>query len=190
MAALLFWGSWVDYFYDSISSDDSNSWINLLGLGFILCGLSFKLSIVPFHMWAPDVYEGSPTPTTLFLASAPKLAVLAMTARILIIGFEKFTDGWQQILCVLAILSIVFGSIAAIAQKNIKRLLAYSSISHMGFAIIGLVAGSQVGLTASLWYTVIYLIMTWVYLLFNMETKDVDSLSIQIFLDYQNQVQI
>ena len=170
------------YFYDiSISSDDSNSWIILLGLGFILCGLSFKLSIVPFHMWAPDVYEGSPTPTTLFLASAPKLAVLAMTARILMIGFEKFTDGWQQILCILAILSIVFGSIAAIAQKNIKRLLAYSSISHMGFAIIGLVAGSQVGLTASLWYMVIYLVMTIGVFTFvlNMETKHVDSLNIQ-----------
>ena len=118
-------------FYDiSISSDDSNSWIILLGLGFILCGLSFKLSIVPFHMWAPDVYEGSPTPTTLFLASAPKLAVLAMTARILMIGFEKFTDGWQQILCILAILSIVFGSIAAIAQKYKTFVSIFVYISH------------------------------------------------------------
>lgn len=164
----------------STSLIGENSWITLMGLGFILSGLAFKLSVVPFHMWAPDVYEGSPTPATLFLATAPKLAALAMTSRLLVLGFPDLSSGWQQILCVLAVCSIFFGSTVAIAQTNIKRLLAYSSISHMGFAIIGLAAGSPEGIASMIWYLIIYLIMTvgiFTFIL-NTESKDISSLHI------------
>ena len=131
-------------------------------------------------MWAPDVYEGSPTPSTLFLASVPKLAALSMTARLLTSGFEDFLIGWQQIFTILAIFSIYFGSIAAIAQTNIKRLLAYSSISHMGFALIGLACASPDGLAALILYLVVYLIMTIGIFTFvlSVETGDPESLNI------------
>ena len=164
----------------NFSVNSENSWIILVGLGFIISGLSFKLSVVPFHMWAPDVYEGSPTPTTLLLASAPKLAAIAMTARLLILGFEEFLVGWQQILVVLSIFSIFFGSIAAIAQTNMKRLLAYSSISHMGFAIIGLASASPEGVAALMWYMIIYIVMTLGIFTFvlNMESGDIENLNI------------
>ncbi len=159
----------------------SNSWVLLLGLGFILSGLAFKLSVVPFHMWVPDVYEGSPTPTTLFLATVPKIAALAMTCRLLTSGFDNFINGWQQILCILALFSILFGSLAAIAQKNLKRLLAYSSISHMGFAMIGLATGTPEGINALVSYMIIYLIMTvGVFcVVLSMENSDHNSLNIQ-----------
>ena len=159
----------------------TNEWVLLLGLGFILSGLAFKLSVVPFHMWAPDVYEGSPTSTTLFLASVPKIAALAMTCRLLTTGFESFINGWQQILCILALFSILFGSVAAIAQFNLKRLLAYSSISHMGFAIIGLASGTPEGIASLVSYMIIYLVMTVgiFCVVLTMENFDSNSLNIE-----------
>src|SRR6202790_4160419 len=113
----------------------------VFGLVFLLAGLSFKVSAVPFHMWTPDVYEGAPTPVTAFFASAPKVAALAVFTRVALTAFPGIVSQWQQIVVFVAIASMVLGSFAAIGQKNIKRLMAYSSIGHMGFALVGLAAG-------------------------------------------------
>src|SRR4030095_4294142 len=110
----------------------------LFGLVFLLAGLAFKISAVPFHMWTPDVYEGAPTPVTAFFASAPKIAAMAMFVRVPVTAFPEITPQWQQIIVFVAIASMVLGSFAAIGQRNIKRLMAYSSIGHMGFALVGL----------------------------------------------------
>ena len=131
----------------------------LFGLTFILAGMAFKVSAVPFHMWTPDVYEGAPTTVTAFFASAPKVAALAMLGRFLFEAFESEFNDWRQILIFLSFLSMFLGSIAAIVQTNIKRLMAFSSISHMGFALMGLAAGSEVGLNAVLIYSFLYVIM-------------------------------
>ena len=131
----------------------------LFGLTFILVGIAFKVSAVPFHMWTPDVYEGAPTTVTAFFASAPKVAALAMLGRFLFDAFESEFKDWQQILIFLSFLSMFLGSIAAIIQTNIKRLMAFSSISHMGFALMGLASGSEVGLNALLIYSFLYVIM-------------------------------
>ena len=130
----------------------------LFGLIFLLGGLAFKISAVPFHMWTPDVYEGSPTPVTAFFATVPKLAALAMLTRLLFGAFGNAIAEWQQIIIFLSVSSMLIGSIAAIGQKNIKRLMAYSSISHIGFALIGLAVGTSEGLSAVLIYMVIYVI--------------------------------
>ncbi|PQM60486.1 MAG: NADH-quinone oxidoreductase subunit NuoN [Rhodobacteraceae bacterium] len=130
----------------------------LFGLIFILGGMAFKVSAVPFHMWTPDVYEGSPTPVTTFFAIVPKLAAIAMLARLLFVPFGNAISEWQQILVFLSISSMLIGSIAAIGQSNIKRLMAYSSISHIGFALIGLTVGSSEGLSAVIIYMFIYVI--------------------------------
>ena len=130
----------------------------LLGLVFIIVAMAFKVSAVPFHMWTPDVYEGSPTPVTAFFATVPKVAALSMLIRILFDAFGAAIDQWQQIVMVLAVASMVTGSIAAIGQNNIKRLMAYSSISHIGFALIGLAVGNVQGLNALIIYIVIYVI--------------------------------
>ncbi|HGG05007.1 MAG TPA: NADH-quinone oxidoreductase subunit N, partial [Aliiroseovarius sp.] len=122
----------------------------LIGLSFIIAGLTFKVSAVPFHMWTPDVYEGSPTPVTAFFATAPKLAAMGLLARVLFDGFGEAVGDWQQIIGLLAVLSMFLGAIAAIGQTNIKRLMAYSSISHMGFALLGLTAGNEGGVKAML----------------------------------------
>ncbi len=130
------------------------------GLVFIMAGLAFKVSAVPFHMWTPDVYEGAPTPVTAFFAAAPKIAAMAMFMRILASAFPEITIQWQQILVFVAIASMVLGAFAAIGQRNIKRLMAYSSIGHMGFALVGLAAGTSEGVSGVIIYLAIYLFMT------------------------------
>ncbi len=130
------------------------------GLVFLLAGLCFKVSAVPFHMWTPDVYEGAPTPVTAFFAAAPKIAAMAIFVRATMTAFPTITLQWQQILVFVAIASMALGSFAAIGQTNIKRLLAYSSIGHMGFALVGLAAGTQEGVQGVLVYIAIYVAMT------------------------------
>jgi len=132
----------------------------LFGIVFILAGLAFKVSAVPFHMWTPDVYEGAPTPVTAFFASAPKVAAMAMFVRVMYGAFPDITGQWQQIVVFVAIASMVLGAFAAIGQRNIKRLMAYSSIGHMGFALVGLAAGSEEGARGVVIYMAIYLAMT------------------------------
>ena len=132
----------------------------LFGIVFLLVGLCFKISIVPFHMWTPDVYEGAPTPVTAFFASAPKVAAMAVLVRILLTAFPGTTHDWQQIIVFVSIASMALGSFAAIGQKNIKRLMAYSSIGHMGFALVGLAAGTAEGAQGVLVYIAIYVAMT------------------------------
>jgi len=132
----------------------------IFGLVFLMAGFAFKISAVPFHMWTPDVYEGAPTPVTAFFASAPKLAAMALTVRVLITAFPAVTLQWQQIVTFLAIASMALGSFAAIGQTNIKRLMAYSSIGHMGYALVGLAAGSEEGVQGVIVYLAIYLAMT------------------------------
>ncbi|TMV76873.1 NADH-quinone oxidoreductase subunit NuoN [Thioclava sp. BHET1] len=128
----------------------------LFGLIFLLAGLAFKISAVPFHMWTPDVYEGAPTPITAFFATAPKIAAMALIARVVEGAFGNAPQEWGQVLALLSVLSMFVGSIAAIGQRNIKRLMAYSSITHMGFALLGLASGTQFGVQATLLYMVIY----------------------------------
>jgi NADH-quinone oxidoreductase subunit N len=132
----------------------------VFGLVFLFAGFCFKISAVPFHMWTPDVYEGAPTPVTAFFASAPKVAAMAMFVRATIVAFPAITSQWQQIVVFVAIASMALGSFAAIGQKNIKRLLAYSSIGHMGFALVGLAAGTAEGVQGVLIYMAIYVAMT------------------------------
>jgi NADH-quinone oxidoreductase subunit N len=132
----------------------------LIGLVFIAAGLAFKLAAVPFHMWTPDVYEGAPTPVTAFLAAAPKVAAMGLTLRVLYEPFGQWAGEWQQIIVFISIASMLLGSFAAIGQTNIKRLLAYSSIGHVGFAMVGLAAGTQDGVYSVLVYMAIYLVMT------------------------------
>jgi NADH-quinone oxidoreductase subunit N len=132
----------------------------IFGLVFLFAGLCFKVSAVPFHMWTPDVYEGAPTPVTAFFAAAPKIAAMAIFARATISAFPGITLQWQQIVVFVAIASMVLGAFAAIGQTNIKRLMAYSSIGHMGFALIGLAAGTAEGIQGVLVYMAIYLAMT------------------------------
>ena len=129
------------------------------GIVFILVGLAFKISAVPFHMWAPDVYEGSPTSVTLFFAVVPKIAALTVFIRFLYVPFINMIDQWQIIIIFLSIASMIFGAIAAIGQKNLKRLIAYSSIGHMGFALAGLSSGTNEGIQSSIIYISIYLVM-------------------------------
>ena len=129
------------------------------GIVFILVGLAFKISAVPFHMWAPDVYEGSPTSVTLFFTMVPKVAALAVFIRFLYVPFLNLIDQWQMILIFLSIASMLFGAIAAIGQNNLKRLIAYSSISHIGYALAGLTTGSNEGIQSSVIYITIYIIM-------------------------------
>ena len=132
----------------------------LFGLVFLLAGLCFKVSAVPFHMWTPDVYEGAPTPVTAFFASAPKVAALAVFTRVALTAFPGIVPEWQQIIVFVSIASMALGSFAAIGQKNIKRLMAYSSIGHMGFALVGLAAGTEQGAQGVLIYIAIYVAMT------------------------------
>jgi len=132
----------------------------LFGLVFVFTGLAFKMSAVPFHMWTPDVYEGAPTPVTAFFASAPKVAALALGVRVAVEAMGPATAEWRQIVIFASLASIIFGAVAAIGQSNIKRLLAYSSINNVGFALIGLAAGTQEGVSSVLIYLVIYVAMT------------------------------
>jgi NADH-quinone oxidoreductase subunit N len=132
----------------------------VFGLVFLLAGLCFKVSAVPFHMWTPDVYEGAPTPVTAFFASAPKVAAMAVFTRVALTAFPGIVPEWQQIVVFVSIASMALGSFAAIGQKNIKRLMAYSSIGHMGFALVGLAAGTAEGAQGVLVYIAIYVAMT------------------------------
>jgi len=132
----------------------------VFGLVFLFAGLCFKISAVPFHMWTPDVYEGSPTPVTAFFAAAPKVAAMAIFARVAVTAFPGIVPQWQQILVFVSIASMALGAFAAIGQRNIKRLLAYSSIGHMGFALVGLASGTAQGVEGVLIYITIYLAMT------------------------------
>ncbi|MFC6444671.1 NADH-quinone oxidoreductase subunit NuoN [Shinella zoogloeoides] len=132
----------------------------VFGLVFILAGLAFKISAVPFHMWTPDVYEGAPTPVTAFFAAAPKVAAMAMLVRIVIDAFQPVVADWQQVIVFISIASMLLGSFAAIGQKNIKRLMAYSSIGHMGYALVGLASGSMAGVRGVALYMLIYMVMT------------------------------
>ena len=131
----------------------------IVGLVFLSVGLAFKVSAVPFHMWTPDVYEGAPTPVTAFFAVAPKIAAIALFIRVMMGAFGDLVGQWQQIVVMLSILSMILGAFAAIAQTNIKRLMAYSSIGHIGFALVGLAAGSEAGVRGVLIYMAIYLAM-------------------------------
>ena len=131
----------------------------IFGMVFILVGLAFKISAVPFHMWAPDVYQGSPTSVTLFFAILPKIAALTVFIRFLYTPFVNLIDQWQTIIIFLSIASMLFGAVAAIGQKNLKRLIAYSSISHMGYALAGLTTGTNEGIQSSVSYISIYLVM-------------------------------
>jgi NADH-quinone oxidoreductase subunit N len=132
----------------------------IFGLVFVLAGLAFKMSAAPFHMWTPDVYEGAPTPVTAFFASSVKVAAVAITARIVLTAFPGLNGQWRQIVVFLAVISTLLGSFAAIGQTNIKRLMAYSSIGHMGFVLIGLAAGTEDAIRGVALYLVIYAIMT------------------------------
>jgi len=132
----------------------------LFGLVFVLSGLGFKVAMVPFHMWTPDVYEGAPTPVTAFFASAPKVAAMALLTRVAVEALGPATDAWRQIIAVCAIGSIIWGALGAIVQTNMKRLLAYSSINNVGFALLGLVAGTPEGVASVLTYMTIYIAMT------------------------------
>jgi NADH-quinone oxidoreductase subunit N len=132
----------------------------IFGIVFLFAGFCFKVSAVPFHMWTPDVYEGAPTPVTAFFAAAPKVAGIAMFVRTAVVAFPAITTQWQQILVFVSIASMVLGAFAAIGQRNIKRLMAYSSIGHMGFALIGLAAGTAEGVQGVLIYVAIYVAMT------------------------------
>ena len=132
----------------------------IFGIVFLFVGFCFKISAVPFHMWTPDVYEGAPTPVTAFFAAAPKVAGIAIFVRATIVAFPGVTESWQQIVVFVAIASMALGAFAAIGQKNIKRLMAYSSIGHMGFALVGLAAGTAEGVQGVLIYMAIYVGMT------------------------------
>ncbi len=157
---------------DTLTGDLSTG--PLIGVVLVLAGLAFKISAVPFHMWTPDVYEGAPTPVTAFFASAPKVAAIALTVRVIIDAFGGQTPTWQQIIVFVALASIVLGAVAAIGQQNIKRLLAYSSINNVGFLLIGLAAGTEQGVSAMLFYLVIYLAMTLGSFICVMEMRDAD----------------
>jgi NADH-quinone oxidoreductase subunit N len=138
------------------SAADTLSVPALLGLAFIIVGVAFKFGAVPFHMWLPDVYEGAPAPVTLFIGTAPKIAAFALMWRLLAEGLGDLHASWQSMIAILSVLSLGIGNVVAIAQTNLKRMLAYSTISHVGFILMGFVAGTQMGLAAALFYTVIY----------------------------------
>ena len=152
----------------SVYHQSDNRTVLLFGLVFLMAGLAFKLGVVPFHMWVPDVYQGAPTAVTLMISTAPKLAAFAMAMRLLVFGLFEVAEQWQSMLMFLAVLSIVLGNIAAIAQTNIKRMLAYSGISHMGFVLLGLLAGVVDGdkhfalnaYSSAMFYAVSYVIMS------------------------------
>ncbi|MFK7852769.1 MAG: NADH-quinone oxidoreductase subunit NuoN [Granulosicoccus sp.] len=130
------------------------------GLTFLIVGIAFKLGAVPFHMWVPDVYEGAPTSVTMFIATAPKIAAFAMLIRLLVGGLESLNADWQQMLAIMAALSMVIGNLIAIAQTNIKRMLAYSTISHVGFLLMGIVGATADGYSASMFYAITYAFTT------------------------------
>ena len=142
-----------------ISAQDESSMILIFALCFIVVGLAFKFGAVPFHMWVPDVYHGAPTAVTLFIGSAPKIAAFAMAMRLLVESMGSLALDWQGMLVILAVLSLALGNVIAIAQTNLKRMLAYSTISHVGFLLLGILAGTKEGYSASMFYTITYALM-------------------------------
>ena len=143
-----------------LTQESEQKTIMIFGLVFVVVGLAFKLGAVPFHMWVPDVYQGAPTAVTLFISTAPKLAAFAMLMRLLVDGMPQLQVHWQQMLILLAILSMAIGNIVAISQTNIKRMLAYSTISHVGFLMLGVLTATPAGYAASLFYVVVYTLMS------------------------------
>jgi len=143
----------------SLSAGQAGYLSVMLGLAFVLVGIAFKLGAVPFHMWLPDVYEGSPTAVTLFVGTVPKLAGFAMAVRLLVEALGPASADWRAMLVIVAVLSLALGNVVAIAQTNIKRMLGYSTIAHVGFILLGLVAGTSAGLQAALFYSIVYVVM-------------------------------
>jgi len=143
-----------------VQQNQMNDTVLVFGLTFIIIGLAFKLGAVPFHMWLPDVYHGAPTAVTLFIGTAPKIAAFAMVIRLLVDGLAGLHVEWQNMLIILAVLSISAGNVIAIAQKNIKRMLAYSTISHIGFLLLGILTGTTEGNSASMFYVLVYTLMS------------------------------
>jgi len=143
-----------------IGSGQADHEIFIIGLVFVVAGIGFKLSAVPFHMWAPDIYEGAPTAVTLFIGSAPKFAAFGFVMRLLVEGLGDLVTDWQGMLVLLAVASMAVGNIVAIAQQNIKRMLAYSTISHMGFVLLGFIAAGENGYSSSMFYVIAYVLMT------------------------------
>ncbi|MDG4555270.1 MAG: NADH-quinone oxidoreductase subunit NuoN [Candidatus Competibacter sp.] len=144
---------------DAVSRQGSDNLVLVFGLVFLMVGLSFKLGAVPFHMWLPDVYQGAPTSVTLYIGSAPKLAAFALIMRVLVDGLGSLQGDWQQMLIILAALSMALGNLVAIVQTNIKRMLAYSTISHVGFLLLGILAGTPEGYAAAMFYAIVYVLM-------------------------------
>jgi NADH-quinone oxidoreductase subunit N len=145
---------------EAVGNRGSGDLILVFGLVFLVVGLAFKLGVVPFHMWIPDVYHGAPVAITLFISSVPKMAAFAMAFRLLQTGLGDLHGDWQQMLSLLTVFSIVLGNLAAIAQTNIKRMLAYSTISHMGFVLMGFLPGTASGYGAGMYYVIVYSIMS------------------------------
>lgn len=145
---------------DVIERGAANQQVLVFGLVFIVVGVAFKFGAVPFHMWVPDVYQGAPTPVTLFLGSAPKLAAFAMLMRLLVSGMPGLVADWQSMLMLLAVLSIALGNVVAIVQTNLKRMFAYSTISHVGFLLLGVLTATSDGYAAAMYYTIVYTLMT------------------------------
>lgn len=145
---------------NDIASGQANSMLVVFGIVFVVAGLAFKLGAVPFHMWVPDVYHGSPTAITLMIGAAPKIAAMVFVWRILAQGLGAAVADWQMMLVVLAVLSMALGNITAIAQTNLKRMFAYSTVSHMGFLLVGILAGTEAGYTAALFYILVYVLMS------------------------------
>jgi len=143
----------------AVQSSDVNSMPLWFGMAFMIVGIAFKFGAVPFHMWLPDVYQGARSPVTLYIASAPKLAALALIMRILVDGLGGLHEVWQGMIMVLAVLSLIIGNVVAIAQTNIKRMLGYSAIAHVGFILLAMFTGSQEGYAAALFYTLTYVVM-------------------------------
>ena len=145
---------------ERINVDDANHMYLVYGMIFLIIGIAFKLGAAPFHMWVPDVYQGAPTSVTLFISTAPKLAAFAMAMRVLVDGLMPLVSDWQSILMILAVLSMATGNIIAIAQTNMKRMLAYSTIAHVGFLFLGLIAGTTSGFSGSMFYIISYALMS------------------------------
>jgi len=145
---------------ERINVNDANHMYLVYGMIFLIIGIAFKLGAAPFHMWVPDVYQGAPTSVTLFISTAPKLAAFAMAMRVLVDGLMPLVSDWQSILMILAVLSMATGNIIAIAQTNMKRMLAYSTIAHVGFLFLGLIAGTTSGFSGSMFYIISYALMS------------------------------
>lgn len=142
------------------ASRDANPTLFAFGIVFVLIGVTFKLGVAPFHMWVPDVYQGAATPVTLFISTAPKLAAFAMAVRLLGQGLPAMSDAWVAMLALLAVVSMGLGNVVAIAQSNLKRMLAYSTVAHMGFLLLGVVAATAAGFAASMFYVIVYAVMS------------------------------